>query len=268
MAYEKGFLFLFVLIYAGSVNAEPVTEGISLTIPPGGYAWSVVSDSVELCNFGTVNTFAPGPLIGFSGALPDSAIQAIQLSAEWLRSDLEVRFTDLLYRTVYNETPVAPAFADVNGDGFEDLILGSGSSLRAFTAPRWAEFTEPEDSYELRRSYDIDSNGEADSSYLSSDGVLTIYSGDSILQVTEGFDVPTVTGTALGDMEGDSLADLVVGTEAGNVLVFRNRGTFEVPCFLPFFSESRTMFPMNAGAFSSSALFSLNDSTVIAAVGT
>ncbi len=264
MTFAAGILFTVLLSVTGTVSA---LYG-AILVPPGGYAWSAFTGSAEFSDFETVHTIAPGPLHGFSNILPDSAMQAVQLSAEWLRPDLATRFTDLLYLDVHSEMPAAPAFADVNGDGLEDLILESESGLRAFTAPNWLEFTEMTDLIELRKTCDINNDGSPDSSYFSDEGVLTLCSGDSILQITEGFDVADVTGTALGDMEGDGLADLVVGTGSGNTLVFRNRGTVEAPCFLPFSSESRMVFSMNAGAFSSPAIFALNDSVLVFAVGT
>lgn len=264
------YLFL-LLLSTGTVSALPGGDSLFIPVPPGGYAWSVFSDSTGLGDFTTVNTNAPGPLTGFSHVLPDSAMLAVELSAGWLNEDLTVRLTDLLYKDVINEMPVAPAFADVNGDGLEDLFLTgeeSGSVLRVFTAPDWVELAEFTDSMELRTAMDMNNDGSPDSSFLSDEGVLTLCSGDSVLLATEGFDISGVTGTALCDMEGDGLADLVVGTEAGNILIYRNRGTDDTPCFLPFSSVSRSAFPVNPGAFSSPALFLSSDSVLVAAVGT
>ncbi|MCK5035035.1 MAG: hypothetical protein KAS73_04010 [Candidatus Sabulitectum sp.] len=263
-------LFSFSAVILFSVFQLSPEEASSITIPPGGYAWAVCSDSTGFSDIETVNTIAPGPLPGLSAVLPDSALQAVQLSAEWLRSDLAAKFTDLLYREVNNEmqSEATPAFADVNGDGLQDLVLEAGSGRRVLIAPFWTEITEVPEVLESGRSYDMNNDGSPDSSFMSHEGVLTIFSGDSILLRTEGFDLSAVTGSALGDMDGDGLADLVVCTEPGNVLVFRNIGTVETPCFLPFFQGTRTMFPMNPGAFSSPALFAQDDSTLVLAVGT
>ncbi|MCD4708939.1 MAG: VCBS repeat-containing protein [Candidatus Sabulitectum sp.] len=266
-----GMFTSLVLLFTGTISALPGEDSFLIPIPPGGYAWSVCDDSTGLGDFITVNTIAPGPLAGFSHALPNPAALAVELGADWLKEDLTVRFTDLLYKDVINELPVAPAFADVNGDGLEDLVLTgeeSGSLLRAFIAPDWVEFTGFADSIELRTTMDMNNDGSPDSSFLSDEGVLTLYGGDSALLVTEGFTVSGVTGTALCDMEGDGLADLVVGTEAGNILIYRNWGTIDTPCFLSFSSVSRSAFPMNPGAFSSPALFLSSDSVLVAAVGT
>ncbi|MCK5786613.1 MAG: hypothetical protein KAH54_08665 [Candidatus Sabulitectum sp.] len=259
MAFSVVTLFSILQLFTGTV-----------TVPPGGYAWAVYSDSTGFSELEAVNTYAPGPLPGFTSVLPDSVVQAIQLSAEWLRDDLALRFTDLLYREVNNEIQpgALPGFADVNGDGLEDLILAAGPFAKAFIAPFQARVSVARDISGARVLYDINNDGSPDSSFMSDEGVLTLLSGDSILLRTEGFDLPAVAGSALGDMEGDGLADLIISTKAGNVLVFRNRGTAEVPCFLPFFQETRTMFPMNPGAFSSPALLAPDDSTLVLAVGT
>ncbi len=263
-------LFSFSAVILFFVLQSSQEEASSISVPPGGYAWAVCSDSTGFSDIETVNTIAPGPLPGFSSVLPDSALLAVQLSCEWLRSDLAAKFTDLLYREFHSEmqSEATPAFADVNQDGLEDLVIEAGSSRRVLVAPFWTEIAEVPEVFESVRSYDMNNDGSPDSSFMSDEGVLTVFSGDSILLRTEGFDLAAVTGSALGDMDGDGLADLVVCTEPGNVLVIRNRGTVETPCFLPFFQGTRTMFPMNPGAFSSPALFTLDDSTVVLAVGT
>ncbi len=261
-------LFIFA---AGTIFTSSANDSLTITVPPGGYAWSIYSDSTGFCDFRTVNTLAPGPLTGFNDVLPDSAVQAIELCGEWLRDDIAVRFTNLLYEDIDEDLPVLPAFADVNGDGLVDLVLTVGndnSVTRIFLAPNWTESIGIADPVELRRFCDTNNDGFPDSSFITDEGILNLCSGDSFFQVTEGFDISGVTGTALGDMEGDGLADLVVGTDSGSLLIYRNHGSIDMPCFLPFVSESITMFPMNAGAFSSPSLCLSGDSILIAAVGT
>ncbi|MCK4806328.1 MAG: transglutaminase domain-containing protein, partial [Candidatus Aegiribacteria sp.] len=261
---------LFILV-AGTVSTSPYDDTLTITVPPGGYAWSVFTDSTGFGDFKTVSVLAPGPITGFNDVLPDSTARVIELYNEWLREDLTIRFTDLLYEVVNNDMPFLPAFADVNGDGLEDLIFNGDAgnpATRVFLAPDWTEITDISGSIEFRRFCDLNDDGISDFISVSDEGVLTCSNEDTVLQITEGFDITGVTGTALGDMEGDGLVDLVVGTDSGNLLVYRNRGTIEVPCFLPFVSESRILFPMNAGAFSSPAVFLSGDSMLIAAVGT
>ncbi len=264
--------FLFSEVFVALVLFLPLTkisasDDYSVEITPGGYAWSLFSETLEFGDFEVVNTISSGPLVGFDSVLPDIALQAIQLSEEWLRWDLTIKFTDLLYQEVYSESPAVPAFADVNGDGLKDLVLQEEFSIRVFAAPNWIELDEFDVSVALLKTCDLDNNGTADSSFLSDQGVLTLYSEGLPIQTTTGFNIFDASGTALGDMEGDGLADLVVVTESGNVLIFRNRGTVETPCFQPFFSESQTIFPMNPGVFSSPVLF-LVDSLPVLANGT
>jgi len=266
----SGLLSIFILCASGSVFASSA-EDYSITIPPGGYAWAFMTDSAGFSDFKAVNTLAPGPLTGSIDMLPDSVIRAIGMCDELMRSDLEARFTDLLYKVVDDNVQVFPAFADVNEDGLDDLVLadnGYNVVRRIFLAPNWGEIDVIDEYISFEKYHDINNDGYRDSSFISDTGKLILYSGGSAFQVTEGFNVQGIAGTALGDMEGDGLADLVVGTDAGNILIFRNRGSVAVPCFLPFSSESLVTLPMNAGAFSSPVVFSFGDSLLIAAVGT
>ncbi|MCD4702197.1 MAG: carboxypeptidase-like regulatory domain-containing protein, partial [Candidatus Aegiribacteria sp.] len=229
------------------------------------------TDSTGFSDFKTVDVIAPGPITGFHDVLSDSAARAIGMCDEWLRDDLAIRLTDLLYEVVDNDMPVLPAFSDVNGDDLEDLVLNGGAGhpvTRIFLAPDWTEITGNLRSIEFRRFCDLNNDGLSDSAFISDEGVLNLFSRDTVVHVTEGFDINGVSGTALGNMEGDGLADLVIGTDSGNLLIYRNRGSINDPCFLPFVSESRVLFPMNAGAFSSPEVFLSGDSMLIAAVGT
>lgn len=264
-------VFSVFIFTAGTLSAQPYTDSQVITVPPGGYSWSVFSDSSGSGDFTTVAVLAPGPIIGLSDLLPDSAAEAIELCADWLRDDLCIRFTDLLYEAVDEDMPVLPAFSDVNGDGLEDLVWSTDICTvltRVFLAPDWIEITEITESMELRKFCDLNNDGAPDSVFISDEGVLTLFFEDTVSQVTNGFDITGVAGTALGDMEGDGLADLLVGTDSGNLLIYRNRGTIDTPCFMPFVSQSSILFPMNPGAFSSPAVFLSGDSMLIAAIGT
>ncbi len=239
----------------------------SIPIAPGGYAWSLYSDSSGYCDFTTVDVLAPGPLYGRIEYLPESINEVISLCPEWMQSDLQLRFTDLLYQAVQLDSPVQPLFADCNNDGFDDLVLKSGGEYIAYLFPSWVETSEIDESL-LQSNSDINADGVVDSAVFNEEGKLTIYSGSSVLLETEGFHLPAIHGTALIDMEGDGLADLIVGTEGGSVLVIRNRGTATQPCFMPFYMENYASLPMNYGAFSSPTFFLQDDSLITLALGT
>lgn len=242
----------------------------AVTIPPGGYGWAVYSDGLTESDFRVVTTLSPGPWPSFLATLPPAADSAVEQCGEWLREDLRIRFSDLLYQDVEAGGPVVPIFSDLDGDGMEDLVLTdtTGSPLKAFISPAW----EPWDQEDLHgaagRTVDITGDGLPDSASFTGDGVLIVRSGGRPVLSADGFRLPDVSGTALGDVEGDGLADLVLGTRSGNVLVLRNMGTATVPCFLPWRSDSRLFFPMNPGAFSSPAVVTEGDSALTLAVGT
>jgi len=256
------------MIAASVVVIFVTTFSGDITVPPGGYAWAVVSDPLETMQFETVIPAVGGPPAGYSEVLPDAVLQSILLCPEWIRADLATRFTDLVYRDVNTAAPVIPGFADINSDGLKDIVLESVTESRVFLAPLWQETSQFGNGLSAEVTCDVNNDGSPDSSFLSAEGVLTVFSGDSTILVTQGFSVNDPAGTALGDVDGDGIADLITGTQAGSVLIFRNTGSVEVPCFMPFIHQSRLEFPMNAGQFSSPVLFMSEDSVLVLAVGT
>lgn len=241
--------------------------GSSIPVAPGGYAWAVYSDSLYNTDFTTVDVLAQGPFYSKVEFLPTSVTEAISLCPEWMQRDLQLRFADLIYQPVQLATPIQPLFADCNNDGFNDIVLKIGGGYKAYLFPEWVETSDINES-QLQSNSDINGDGIVDSASFTQEGKLTIQAGNSLLMETEGFQLPPVRGTALLDMEGDGLVDLVVGTEGGSVLIFRNRGTATSPCFMPFYSNCYAALPMNFGAFSTPAIFLENDSLVTLALGT
>ncbi|RKZ00781.1 hypothetical protein DRQ21_11835, partial [Candidatus Fermentibacteria bacterium] len=152
-----------------------------VSVPPGGYAWAVVSGDGETLQFETVNPAVEGPPAGYSGELPEAVRQSILLCPEWIRADLATRFTDLVYRDVNTAAPVIPGFADINSDGLKDIVLESVSGNRVFLAPLWQETPQPGNGLSAEVTCDVNNDGSPDSSFLSAEGVLTVFSGDSTI---------------------------------------------------------------------------------------
>jgi hypothetical protein len=241
-----------------------------ITVPPGGYAWSVCSEEEVLGDFKVVPAIAPGPWPSLRAVLPQAADSAVGISGEWLRNDLRVAFSNLLYRDLHLDGPAVPGFVDVNFDGNDDLVVlaPDGSLQGIYTFPGLEEADPESWTGEFGVFRDVTGDGIPDSVSLTDDGVLIIYSEGRPVVSSTGFDVPAVSGIALLDMECDGLADLVLGTESGCVLVYRNFGTDRMPCFVPFQSRTCRAFPMNPGAFSSPAVLQVDDSILVLAVGT
>ena len=87
--------FSAFILTAGTLWAQPSDDTLSITIPPGGYSWSVFTDSTGFSDFETVSVLAPGPITGLNAMLPDSSAGVLEICSEWLREDLTIRFTDL-----------------------------------------------------------------------------------------------------------------------------------------------------------------------------
>ena len=266
--------FLLILLVSIDSPSQNRGEFSSIDVPPGGYAWSIYDEFSGPLAFTAVSTFAPGPWSFIDDqrlreVLTEPALEALDLTDEWLISDLQVRFTDLLFEPVDVSSPVWPSFAHVNDDYALDLIMtDADGNIHAFVAPYWEESTSSIEDIESQAFCDINNDGHADTALISDEGILTIKSGNLLILTVEGFDFSAVTGVALSDMEGDGLADLVAGSESGKVLVFRNRGTVETPLFLPFSSKSELFFPMNPGAFTVPVIYSVDDTTICLAAGT
>ncbi|NOQ21126.1 MAG: hypothetical protein GQ565_00565 [Candidatus Aegiribacteria sp.] len=56
------FVFIFA---AGTLSAQPYNDNLVITIPPGGYSWSVFTDSTGFGDFTTVSVLASGSVTGF-----------------------------------------------------------------------------------------------------------------------------------------------------------------------------------------------------------
>ena len=181
----------------------------------------------------------------------------------------ELQQTDLFTGNMIDIGTVAhPAFADVNGDGLTDLVVGNygfhtpgvavNGRLTLFLntgtpfAPKFqladndwlgmSEFT-PGD-YDFAPTFgDIDGDGAKDLIVGSNIGGVYCYRNhagpDDPMDLSRDFDVMWVNMDVVGsvstpflyDLDKDNLVDLVVGERTGYVNFFRNMGTATNPIF-------------------------------------
>jgi hypothetical protein len=100
--------------------------------------------------------------------------------------------------------PGTPAIGDIDGDGGQDVVVGSG------TCGLWERYDDPT----LRRCYTVDAFRAADGSQLPGFPKPTARAGRS-----------RVTTPALGDLDGDGLKEIVWIDGRDNILVWTIPGT-------------------------------------------
>jgi hypothetical protein len=154
-----------------------------------------------------------------------------------------------------------PSFADLNGDGDLDAIVGEQygtlryyETIRPRSAPGDAGFTQrtgaanPFDGIDVNylstpTLADLDGDGDLDAVVGVFDGTLKYYQNDGTALAPvyveqlgggnpfDGFDVDQFSTPFLGDLDGDGDLDAVVGERFGSLFYFENIGTGEAPVY-------------------------------------
>ncbi|MDX1420932.1 MAG: FG-GAP-like repeat-containing protein [Rubricoccaceae bacterium] len=166
---------------------------------------------------------------------------------------------------VYDFGAYAPTFADLDGDGDRDLLVGGFNGRLAYlerTGPGTGDFALRDERFGnvdvgqyIRPTLgDLDGDGDLDLLTGESNGLVKVYRNvgtpaePAFLTESNGAPVPADlayrdaigipedvgfdSAPALADLDGDGDLDLALGTSDGPIRVFRNAGTPSAPDFV------------------------------------
>ena len=178
-------------------------------------------------------------------------------------------FASFIYAATAEDTPIELAatgcqgaivrFADITGDGKDEMVVGlADGTIRIFTAAEggyWADVgeltcavggeSETVDVGTRAAIEFVDANGDGRTDMLvgtgdgnvllylntSAEGAAAFDAGRYLHDAAGRIKVGNRASVSAGDVDGDGLWDMLLGTADGNILFYRNEGTTGTPLF-------------------------------------
>jgi len=159
---------------------------------PAGKQYYVYYDSAT-------NTLKEIKVPDLRAGLPPIALQAINLSPDWLKPNITRKFGYMAESDIYIGTMSNPAFADIDVDSDQDLVIGDGTGALNY-------FENVDDGYHYYEGYDYFINAV----YIRNDTGFS------------GIDVGSNSDPSFSDLDNDTDLDMIVGNSTGALLYFEN----------------------------------------------